>query len=293
MRISHVFQNQAMVLAAFVQKSTVMSQSRHKVIKDPESHDPLLMSADLFSAPHTKTCGHAMHAECYQKVFDSVLAKERQPPSRFVITHPRSLSSREYFLKTIIGFPFRYRHNTSFDINKHEFLCPLCESITNTAIPLLPPFSSLVSEAVSCSSQVTVISFDEWLSALLIALQNKITVTIDRDDGKYPRISRMRSQEIQLGHDELFFLFSGKQTVLLKCPKLSSLSDRLPVLVAPMLDQLYSLYKLSNYPELSTNFKAMMTSYSQATYTVSIVFNSMALPLALQVYVPIITGFTV
>ncbi|KAG1675618.1 E3 ubiquitin-protein ligase UBR2 [Nymphon striatum] len=212
-------QNIAMVLTAFVQQSTVMSQSRNKTIIDPEVHDPLLLSANLFSAPHTKTCGHVMHATCYDVLYQNIVAKEKRPPLRF-------------------------RHNLSFDISKHEFLCPLCETITNATIPLVPSLPNMVSKTKNPSSLISPLSFDEWLSALHITLQHKITVTIDCDD--------------------------GKQMCTYKSPKMSSVLERLPPSVGQSLEQLFSLYKIAPRPELSSSFKDMMIAYCQSTYIIGL-----------------------
>ena len=98
----------------------------------------------------------------------------------------------------------RNRHPPSFDTDKNEFLCPLCRTISNTVIPLIPQFhllqpsaaasqpsltaqsatSALVkndgeSASSSCCSSVTEsaefdpaqpvdLDFSEWIDALLV-----------------------------------------------------------------------------------------------------------------------------
>uniref|UniRef100_A0A452GNM1 E3 ubiquitin-protein ligase n=1 Tax=Gopherus agassizii TaxID=38772 RepID=A0A452GNM1_9SAUR len=106
--------NRAMVLAAFVQRSTVLSKNRNKVIQDPEKYDPLFMHPELSCGTHTGSCGHIMHAHCWQRYFDAVQAKEQRRQQRL-------------------------RVHTSYDVENGEFLCPLCECLSNTVIPLLPP----------------------------------------------------------------------------------------------------------------------------------------------------------
>lgn len=124
-----------MVLAAFVQKSTVLSKSRGRLLENPEAFNPLLMPSDLFCAPHTSTCSHVMHSDCWQKYFDSVLVKERRRPSRF-------------------------RQHLSFDVDRQEFLCPLCECLSNSVLPLIPPVSSV---AFVPNKEL---SFNDWLEGL-------------------------------------------------------------------------------------------------------------------------------
>ncbi|XP_053534725.1 uncharacterized protein LOC128630137 [Ictalurus punctatus] len=57
----------AMVLAAFVQRSTVMSENRKRPPHNPESYDPLFMHPDLSFGTHTGSCGHIMHSHCWQR----------------------------------------------------------------------------------------------------------------------------------------------------------------------------------------------------------------------------------
>ncbi|XP_056213121.1 E3 ubiquitin-protein ligase UBR2 isoform X1 [Falco biarmicus] len=106
--------SRAMVLAAFIQRSTVLSKNRNKITPDPEKYDPLFMHPDLSCGTHTGSCGHIMHAHCWQRYFDAVQAKEQRRQQRL-------------------------RVHTSYDVENGEFLCPLCECLSNTVIPLLPP----------------------------------------------------------------------------------------------------------------------------------------------------------
>ncbi|XP_071371025.1 E3 ubiquitin-protein ligase UBR2-like, partial [Centroberyx affinis] len=103
----------AMVLAAFVQRSTVLSKNRSRPPPDPERHDPLFMHPDLAFGTHTASCGHIMHATCWQRYFEAVQLKEQRRQQRL-------------------------RVHTSYDVENGEFLCPLCECLSNTVIPLLP-----------------------------------------------------------------------------------------------------------------------------------------------------------
>lgn len=136
----------ALVLAAFVQKSTVLSQNRNMSddSKDEDSQDPLYLSSNLGPAPHTSTCGHVMHSHCWQRYFDNVLAKETRRP-------------------------YRLRQPASFDVEKNEFLCPLCECLNNTVLPLIPALGTLQ----QASQNVDDLNFDDWLQGIHIALKHK------------------------------------------------------------------------------------------------------------------------
>lgn len=73
-----------MVLGGLIQRSTVLSRNRARRLEQPENHDPLILPADMHWGVHTSSCGHAMHAQCWQKYFDDVLTKERRRPYRWV-----------------------------------------------------------------------------------------------------------------------------------------------------------------------------------------------------------------
>ncbi|XP_077960513.1 E3 ubiquitin-protein ligase UBR2 isoform X1 [Gasterosteus aculeatus] len=106
-------QGRAMVLAAFIQRSTVLSKNRHRNLPDPERHEAVFMHPDLSLGIHTASCGHIMHATCWQRYFEAVQLKEQRRQQRL-------------------------RGHTSYDVENGEFLCPLCECLSNTVIPLLP-----------------------------------------------------------------------------------------------------------------------------------------------------------
>lgn len=139
-----------LVLAAFVQQATVLCQVKepitdeHRFMRPAEDHSYL--NSNLGPAPHTSTCGHVMHSDCWQKYFDNVVMKE----------HRR---------------PYRHRHPASFDVEKQEFLCPLCECLSNTVLPLIPSLGSMHPEPSEGARSE--LSFDKWLAALTYTVTNK------------------------------------------------------------------------------------------------------------------------
>ncbi|CAB0016925.1 unnamed protein product [Nesidiocoris tenuis] len=136
----------AMVLAAFIQKSTVLCRDRHTLETNSSSYDTLYLNSNMGPATHTGTCGHVMHGTCWKKYIDTIHNKENRRP-------------------------YRLRAPTSFDIEKNEYLCPLCECLSNTVLPVIPYLHTLPN-AVS-SEPIAKLSFSEWLEASLIALTHK------------------------------------------------------------------------------------------------------------------------
>ncbi|XP_051723621.1 E3 ubiquitin-protein ligase UBR1 [Ctenopharyngodon idella] len=100
----------AMVLTACVQRSTVLTQNRGKTVSTKEGCYPLFMPPDLAVGTHTGSCGHVMHATCWQKYFEAVQNTTRN----------------------------RLHAELIIDLENGEYMCPLCKSLCNTVIPLIP-----------------------------------------------------------------------------------------------------------------------------------------------------------
>merc|ERR1719430_2443231 len=121
-----------LVMCSYVQRSTVLARRRGTDQEaSPPVQDPTtfpFLHADLAAAPHTSSCGHVMHAACWQKYFDDVSESERRR--------------------------YRARHPTSFDVEKQEFLCPLCRSLSNSVVPLIPQYHLLQQPTTGEAPQV-------------------------------------------------------------------------------------------------------------------------------------------
>uniref|UniRef100_A0A4W6E091 E3 ubiquitin-protein ligase n=1 Tax=Lates calcarifer TaxID=8187 RepID=A0A4W6E091_LATCA len=146
----------AMVLAAFVQRSTVLSKNRRRNLPDPERHDPLFMHPDLSLGIHTASCGHIMHATCWQRYFEAVQLKEQRRQQRL-------------------------RGHTSYDVENGEFLCPLCECLSNTVIPLLP-------HTPSPDHSVNHSCLEEWLETTNQQIALLHSANKKQSDGQSPPV---------------------------------------------------------------------------------------------------------
>ncbi|XP_034051112.1 E3 ubiquitin-protein ligase UBR1 isoform X2 [Thalassophryne amazonica] len=106
-------QGPAMVLTACVQRSTVLSQCRGRILTnkgDDTMSYPLFMPADLAVGTHTGSCGHVMHAACWQKYFEAIQNSTRN----------------------------RLHTELIINLDNGDYLCPLCKALCNTIIPLIP-----------------------------------------------------------------------------------------------------------------------------------------------------------
>ncbi|VVC24842.1 Zinc finger, UBR-type,Zinc finger, RING/FYVE/PHD-type,Winged helix-turn-helix DNA-binding domain,Ribosomal [Cinara cedri] len=154
--------SQAMVLATFVQKSSVLCPVKNRIgnYNDYLSR-PYFIPANFGPSPYISTCGHVMHVACWQKHFDMILAKENRRP-------------------------YRLRHSLSFDVHKSEYLCPLCEGLCNTVMPLLPPISSFTQPDKTFED----LTFKIWYDGLNIALnQSKVAKPKATDSNTQPSIN--------------------------------------------------------------------------------------------------------
>uniref|UniRef100_A0A8D2J7Y9 E3 ubiquitin-protein ligase n=1 Tax=Varanus komodoensis TaxID=61221 RepID=A0A8D2J7Y9_VARKO len=134
----------AMVLSACVQKSTALTQHRGKILElSGDKIDPLFMNPDLSCGTHTGSCGHVMHASCWQKYFEAI-----------------QLNSRQH-----------HHVEQVFDLENGEYLCPLCKSLCNTVIPIIPLQTHKIN------------SEDADMVAQLLSLKKWIEIVIARISG--------------------------------------------------------------------------------------------------------------
>lgn len=120
-----------MVYPAFIQKSNVLGHN-HATMNNEDIQNP---DTDIKASPYVNSCGHEMHVGCWQEYFNNEMLKE----------HRR---------------PFRSRNPSIFNIDKKQFLCPLCRFLSNSVLPIIPPLSSLNDNK---SRNVTdTFNFDLW-----------------------------------------------------------------------------------------------------------------------------------
>ncbi|KAK2843429.1 hypothetical protein Q7C36_011644 [Tachysurus vachellii] len=135
-------QAQAMVLTACVQRSTILTQCRGKTLSPKESSYPLFMPPDLAVGIHTGSCGHFMHATCWQKYFEAVQNTTRN----------------------------RLHAEMFIDLENGEYLCPLCKSLCNTVVPLVPMEPSKLNyESADMIGQL--LTLPRWIQIVLARIK--------------------------------------------------------------------------------------------------------------------------
>lgn len=123
------------VYPAFIQKSNVLGH--HPLLKKETDVSP---DTDVLASPYVNSCGHEMHVTCWQEYYSNEVAKESRRP-------------------------FRTRNPSIFNIDKKQFVCPLCRFLSNTVLPAIPPLSSLNDNKTKTVTDE--FTFDIWYQLML------------------------------------------------------------------------------------------------------------------------------
>ena len=142
-----------MVLSAYIQKSTVLSQLE---TRDQPVMYPHHLHVARGCGPHVSTCGHAMHFSCYQKFFSILERKEQERNNSFGI------------------------RGLNIDVSDGEFLCPICERLSNTVLPLLSSVTQVRKK--QSSSPPSEISFNSFINGLRSTVDSWY-LKEDKEDG--------------------------------------------------------------------------------------------------------------
>ncbi|KAM3594627.1 uncharacterized protein V6R79_011104 [Siganus canaliculatus] len=151
-----VAQAPAMVLTACVQRSTVLTQCRGTIpTNKPDGAGmsyPLFMPPELALGTHTGSCGHVMHATCWQKYFEAVQNTTRN----------------------------RLHAELIIDLENGEYLCPLCKSLCNTVVPLIPlePLTFNYENAEIIGQHLTL---PRWIQIIFARIKGLKSITQDND----------------------------------------------------------------------------------------------------------------
>uniref|UniRef100_A0A8C2ZBI4 E3 ubiquitin-protein ligase n=1 Tax=Cyclopterus lumpus TaxID=8103 RepID=A0A8C2ZBI4_CYCLU len=142
----------AMVLTACVQRSTVLTQCRGRIPTNRADGTgtsyPLFMPPELAVGTHTGSCGHVMHATCWQKYFEAV----------------QNMTRNRLHAELII------------DLENGEYLCPLCKSLCNTVVPLIP-FESENAEIIGQH-----LTLPRWIQIISARIKG-LNTSVDGDTG--------------------------------------------------------------------------------------------------------------
>uniref|UniRef100_A0A8P4K694 E3 ubiquitin-protein ligase n=1 Tax=Dicentrarchus labrax TaxID=13489 RepID=A0A8P4K694_DICLA len=148
-------QAQAMVLTACVQRSTVLTQCRGKIPTNRADGTPypLFMPPELAVGTHTGSCGHVMHATCWQKYFEAVQNTTRN----------------------------RLHAELIIDLENGEYLCPLCKSLCNT-VSICNGLSAVQMYKTFLNISFSHLTLPRWIQIISVRIKGLKSVT--QDNGK-------------------------------------------------------------------------------------------------------------
>lgn len=225
---------QALVVSAFVQKSTVLCVHHESCLVATEDFsDPLFLPANIGPSVYTGTCGHVMHSHCWEKYFENVLHKETRRP-------------------------YRLRQSVSFDIEKQEFLCPLCECLSNTPFPLIPPIGTLLPHFQHPSIYVR---FEDWVNGIKIALKykkkiSKVLKSVNKNQSDEAQNAEVENQTDLEITESLFYTCPLDQVVIEMGEKGKDFATLFPV--------------HDSVVQFSVNLSDFILLFAQDTYTKSL-----------------------
>ena len=248
----------ALVMAAYIQKTTLLSRDSRQPWQRPIPEAPLHhLTAERSCGPHLSTCGHAMHATCYQKFFDSLVQKERH----------NAINLMGKIL--------------NFDVSIGEFTCPICERLSNSVLPLIPSITAL--RAKQSSAPIPEIGLNAFVTGLASTVESWF-LKEDKDEGpSLPRIDVRTTMEEQVRHrprirfqlkNPAFFQASIHGREFAQCFQTTQESDCFPLeevilplkLFLPFDSQFHLQYPLQG-------LTSMMNAFSLAAFTTSLELN--------------------
>nr|CAB3267469.1 E3 ubiquitin-protein ligase UBR2-like [Phallusia mammillata] len=127
-----------LVIAAFVQRSNVLAQTKHT---EEDLDFTKLPDLTLPAGVHVSSCSHVMHFQCWSQFFLTVRTKEESRPQRM------------------------RRFMSSFSTERNEYLCPMCRRLSNCVVPVISP-AKLTSITSNSGPTTADVSLSDWLKTM-------------------------------------------------------------------------------------------------------------------------------
>jgi E3 ubiquitin-protein ligase UBR2 len=128
------------------------------------------MKNNLFWGINTSSCGHVMHEACWKKHVETYRSPENRRNIRMM----------------------------AFNVKRKEYLCPLCDTIGNTVLPIFPDLRFLSKANIETSPEAAdnmshldshrkhnTLSYEDWLECLEKTLENSVKKELQDDKGNF------------------------------------------------------------------------------------------------------------
>lgn len=233
--------DECMVYAAFVQKSSVLSRYQQTDDRGQLKY----LETSIHPSPHVSTCGHVMHASCFEKYFSNEMIKENRRP-------------------------YRNRTPVLFDIEKREFLCPLCRFLSNALLPLLPALGSFNESNSPIKTLPDAINFQNWnimmkefCTALRNANNNHMKAQQESDESEeQANLSRQVYEEIILPKLSTTF---GTNVNSVDYNTTSLVSESIEEYINKFCT---AVHDVAPFPSTSRNFEEYLVTWLSCAYTI-------------------------
>lgn len=70
-----------------------------------------------------------------------------------------------------------------FDFKRNEYVCPLCDTIGNTVLPIYPELNSFSQMSQQAETKSIQITFEDWIDGLEKTLENSVKKELHEDKG--------------------------------------------------------------------------------------------------------------
>ncbi|CAL8067972.1 unnamed protein product [Orchesella dallaii] len=143
------------LLSAFVQRSTLLCENRGMLHEKELNYSDsvslpscdLWMNRNIGMCPHVSSCGHIMHESCWTSHIEGIKSRDRRRP---------------------------FQHPASVDIEKGEWLCPMCDGICNAALPMTPQLHKIFPPNLQKKSNKGFLRNDKSFGAYLTSMERRI-----------------------------------------------------------------------------------------------------------------------
>lgn len=160
-------------MAAYIQRCMVLSQSQNWADRNRGKCSEEYLPSSLDCGPLVTSCGHPMHSLCFQNYFDSLVQKERERQHKWVeLIFSWSETSFNYWVR----FSAMFQLIINYNVNKSEYLCPICERLSVGFLPLVPSLSKLIPLIPPSETP-----FKEWVMQMSLKASQKEVETLKAD----------------------------------------------------------------------------------------------------------------
>lgn len=234
---------ECMVYAAFVQKSSVLSRYQ----QTDDQGQLKYLETSIHPSPHVSTCGHVMHASCFEKYFSNEMIKENRRP-------------------------YRNRTPVLFDIEKREFLCPLCRFLSNALLPLLPALGTFNENTNSIKPIPDAIDFQNWntlMEEFSVTLRNANTSQMETQQEAEADIEEQVNKNCMRVYEEAILpkLSAALGIAVDKndCHTQSLVRDSIEEYINKFCT---AVHDVAPFPSTSRNFEEYLVTWLSCAYTI-------------------------